>query len=58
MKPILLTACVAGVFCASFAWVVSALTNALSMAQALALAGVSGFLGSLVGQIICRRGEK
>lgn len=58
MKPILLTASAAGVFCAVFAFVVSAITDVLSMTQALALAGVSGFLGSLVGQLVFRRGEK
>ncbi|WP_424970256.1 hypothetical protein [Dinoroseobacter sp. S76] len=58
MKPILLTASVAGVFCALFALTVDAVTDALSMAQALALAGLSGFLGSLVGQLVCRRNEK
>jgi hypothetical protein len=58
MKPILLTASVAGVFCAGFALVVNTVTEALNVAQVLALAGISGFLGSLVGQILCRRGEK
>lgn len=58
MKAMLLTASVAGVFCVGFAFVVSAVTNALSMVQALALAGASGFLGSMVGQFICRRNEK
>lgn len=58
MKPILLTACVAGVFCVGFAFVVGAVMDALSMTQALALAGVSGFLGSLVGQMLCRREDR
>jgi hypothetical protein len=58
MRPILLTALAAGGFCAVFALVVGAITTALSMGQALILAGVSGFLGSLVGQLVFRRGEK
>ncbi|MEM9395445.1 MAG: hypothetical protein AAGA38_16410 [Pseudomonadota bacterium] len=55
MKPVLLTASVAGVFCALFALTVDAITDALSMAQALMLAGLSGFLGSLVGQLVIGR---
>ncbi|MEM8579717.1 MAG: hypothetical protein AAGF50_00780 [Pseudomonadota bacterium] len=55
MKPVFLTASVAGVFCALFALTVDAITDALSMAQALMLAGLSGFLGSLVGQLVIGR---
>jgi len=55
MKPVLLTATVAGGFCALFALTVDVITDALSMAQALALAGLSGFLGSLVGQLVIGR---
>lgn len=58
MKPILLTATVAGGFCALFALTVNAVTDVLTMTQALALAGLSGFLGSLVGQLLIRRKEK
>lgn len=58
MKPILLTATIAGGFCALFALTVDAITDVLSMTQALGLAALSGFLGSLVGQLVIRRKEK
>lgn len=56
VRMILATAVVTGVFCAIFAIVVDAVTDALPMLAAIGLAFVSGFLGSLVGQALMRKG--
>lgn len=57
LRMMLATAAVTGVFCAGFAIVVDAVTDALSMTVAIGLAFVSGFLGSLIGQYLMRRGD-
>ena len=53
-RAILMTALLTGVFCAGFAVIVDAVTDALPMLAAIALAFVSGFCGSLFAQIVLR----
>lgn len=51
----LLAAIATGVFCACFAFVVDAITDALSAWQVIGLAAVSGFLGSIFGNTLIGR---
>ncbi len=47
-----------GLFCAGFAAVIDAVTEQLSMLQVIALAAVSGTLGSLFAQLVWGRKAK
>lgn len=59
MTPQMLTqAFLTGVFCAVFAIVVDAATEVLSMKQAIVLAMISGFLGSMFAQLVLKRTRK
>jgi len=55
MPRILAQAALTGAFCIGFALVVDAVTDALSLAGLVALSFASGFLGSLVAQLVLRR---
>ena len=55
MRAVLLTSVTTGVFCAIFAVVVDMVTDALNMGAVIALAFVSGFLGSLFGHIVVKK---
>jgi len=48
----LLAALLTGVFCASLAFVVDIITDALAAWQVVAIAAVSGFCGSLFGNTV------
>ncbi|MGR3492160.1 MAG: hypothetical protein ACU0DW_08890 [Shimia sp.] len=50
----LATAVATAVFCAGFAFVVDAITDALSVLQVIGLAAISGFFGSLFGTVVIR----
>lgn len=52
MKAALLIAATTGLFCAVFAMVIDAVTDVLSMWQAVGLAFLSGFLGSLTARFV------
>lgn len=54
-RMIFATSLMTGVFCAGFAVVVDALTDALPMILAIAVAFASGFLGSLFAQLVLHR---
>ena len=54
---VLLSALATGVFCAGFAAVVDAVTNALTMWQVIGLALVSGFCGSVFASLVLGRNE-
>ena len=56
MRMIVLSALATGVFCAGFAAVVDAVTDALSMWQVIGLALVSGFCGSLFASFVLGKG--
>jgi len=51
----LLAAIATGLFCAWFAFVVDAITDALAAWQVMSLAAVSGFCGSLFGNSLVGR---
>ncbi|MEL7117542.1 MAG: hypothetical protein AAGP08_18490 [Pseudomonadota bacterium] len=55
MRMVLVSALATGVFCAAFAAVVDAITDALNMWQVIALAMVSGFCGSLFASLLLGR---
>lgn len=57
MAVLLKTSVLTGVFCALFTLVVGALADALSMGVLIALSFVSGFLGSLLAQLVQTRGR-
>ncbi|WP_186826982.1 hypothetical protein [Shimia ponticola] len=48
----LFAAILTGVFCASLAFVVDMITDALAAWQVVSIAAVSGFLGSLFGNTV------
>ncbi len=52
IRAMLSTALVTGAFCALFAAGVDLVTEALAIWQVMIAGAVSGFLGSLVGQIV------
>ncbi|WP_370228862.1 hypothetical protein [Cognatishimia sp.] len=54
-RAALLPACTTGAFCAVFALVISSLAPMLGTTQVLATSFASGFLGSLVAQLILRK---
>ncbi len=54
-RTILLAALTTGAFCAVFAGVVDAVTDALTLGQVVAVGGVSGILGSLFASYVIRR---
>jgi hypothetical protein len=58
MRMVLLSATATGVFCAGFAAVVDAVTDALSMWQVIGLAMVSGFCGSIFASLVLGRGKE
>lgn len=51
-KMVLTTAIVTGLFCAGFAFVIEQVTDVLTLTQALLLAMISGFCGSLFAQLL------
>ena len=55
MNPILVTAALTGAFCALFAGLVDAVTDALALWQVMILGAVSGFCGSLFAKLCLRR---
>ncbi|MCC1491646.1 hypothetical protein [Cognatishimia sp. F0-27] len=55
MRLVLMTSAMTGLFCAGFAAFVDVVTEALSMGTLIALAFVSGFLGSLFAQVVLGR---
>lgn len=57
LGPIVTTSLLTGVFCAVFAVGVDTVFSTLPMIAGIALAFVSGFLGSLFAQLVLRRGE-
>jgi len=56
LKTALLPAALTGTFCAVFAVVIDATTNMLDTVPVIALAFVSGFLGSLFSRFVLGRG--
>lgn len=54
LKPTLITSVLTGTFCAVFATVIDYVTDALTMSAVIGLAFCSGFLGSLVAQVVQR----
>lgn len=54
-KMVLMSALMTGVFCAGFAAVVDAITEALTMWQVIGIAMVSGFCGSLFASFVLGR---
>ena len=54
-RAILAAALTTGAFCAVFAGVVDAVTDALSMAQVVIVGAVSGFCGSLFASLMLGR---
>lgn len=57
LGPVLTTSVLTGVFCAVFAIGVDTVFSALPMIAGIALAFVSGFLGSLFAQLVLGRGK-
>ena len=57
MRSILITSLMTGGFCAVFAGIVDAVTDALTMWQVIILGAISGASGSLIAQLVTRRGE-
>lgn len=51
----LLSALMTGVFCAGFAAVVDAITDALTMWQVIGIALLSGFCGSIFASVVLGR---
>lgn len=58
MRTLLVTSAMTGGFCAVFAGIVDAITDALSMWQVIGLGGLSGFCGSLLAQLVLKRGRE
>ncbi len=54
-RLVLTTSVMTGVFCALFSVVVGIVAEALSMPTLIVLSFVSGFLGSLIAQIVMKR---
>ena len=57
MRAVLLTSLMTGGFCALFAGVVDAVTDALTVWQVMMLGGISGLSGSLIAQLILGRSK-
>ena len=57
IRPLLLTACLTGLFCAGFAVFVDYATDMLMRNQVIAVSFVSGFLGSVFAQTVLGRGR-
>ncbi len=55
MQQVILTSVLTGLFCAGFAGVIDAITDALTMWQVIGLGAVSGLCGSLVSQLVLGR---
>ena len=55
MRAIVTTSLMTGGFCAVFAGVVDAITDALTMWQVIGLGAISGAMGSLFAQLVLRR---
>ncbi|WP_425039333.1 hypothetical protein [Primorskyibacter sp. S187A] len=55
MQAVLVTSVLTGVFCAVFATIIDAVTDALNIWTVIALAFTSGFLGSLFAQLVLGR---
>ncbi len=53
--PILLAACLTGIFCAGFALAIDVVTDMLNRTNVLMVSFASGFLGSLFAQIVMGR---
>ena len=58
MTRVLAQACLTGLFCIVFAVSVDAVTDVLSLAGIAVVSFTSGFLGSLVAQLVLRRGSR
>lgn len=56
-SAVLLTSVITGVFCALFAVVIDAVTDALGVWAVIGLAFLSGFSGSLFAQVILKRAQ-
>ncbi|MDJ1008695.1 MAG: hypothetical protein QNJ13_12835 [Paracoccaceae bacterium] len=54
-RPLLLTACLTGLFCAGFAMFIDAATDMLARNQVLVVSFISGFLGSIFAQTVLAR---
>ena len=57
MNKILITSVLTGSFCAIFAGIVDAVTDALTMWQVVILGGISGAMGSLIAQFVTRKND-
>lgn len=55
IKAMILAATTTGLFCACFAFVISQIAPMLTNTQVLATGFVSGFLGSVVAQVLIKR---
>lgn len=53
----LVSAITTGCFCAAFAVLVDSVAGMLSLSQVIAIAGLSGFLGSLFAHFVWNRGK-
>ncbi|MEM9709688.1 MAG: hypothetical protein AAF871_12965 [Pseudomonadota bacterium] len=61
IRPLLLSACLTGIFCAGFATVIDTATDMLGSGEIIVVSFISGFLGSIFAQTVLRnwrgRGE-
>ncbi|SHG29850.1 hypothetical protein SAMN04488044_0395 [Cognatishimia maritima] len=55
VRAMIMAACTTGLFCAGFAFVISQIAPMLTNTQVLTTSFVSGFLGSVVAQILIKR---
>lgn len=55
VKAMIMAAFTTGLFCACFAFVISQIAPMLTNTQVLTTSFVSGFLGSIVAQILIKR---
>lgn len=58
IKPIVISACLTGLFCAGFAVVIDWATDMLQRNQVLIVSFISGFLGSVFAQTILKTFKK
>ncbi len=58
LRMILIAALTTGLFCAIFAMVVDAVTDALEIWQVAVAGLISGFLGSLFASLVLRRDRR
>lgn len=54
IRPLLLTACLTGLFCAGFASFIDYATDMLDRTSVLVISFISGFLGSIFAQTVLR----